>query len=131
MADKPVRVLVVDDEEELTSTLVERLRFRNFECDGVTSGVAALETMEKATYDVIVLDVKMPGLGGIEVIERIKHQHPGTEVILLTGHGSASAAESGLNRGAFEYVLKPVKIGALVDMIQRAAGNSRCDKESE
>ncbi|MFO7654796.1 MAG: response regulator [Candidatus Krumholzibacteriia bacterium] len=119
------RVLVVDDEEELTSTLTERLHFRGFPAEGVTSGAAALARLEQDDFDVVVLDVKMPGLGGLEVIERIKARRPEVQVILLTGHSSARSAEDGLNLGAFEYVLKPVKIDILVDMIQRAAGRRR------
>jgi DNA-binding response OmpR family regulator len=122
MADGMVRVLVVDDEEELTSALVERLRFRGFVCDGATSGAAALEMIEQRSYDVIVLDVKMPGLDGIEVITRLGTEHPDTRVILLTGHASAKVAEKGLDLGAVEYVLKPVKIDVLVEMIRKAAG---------
>jgi DNA-binding NtrC family response regulator len=130
MTDESISVLIVDDEVELTTTLVERLRLRDFACDGVTSGAAALEAMERAAYDVIVLDVKMPGLGGIEVIEQLKQRHPESAVILLTGHGSAQTAENGLAHGAFEYVLKPVKIDALVQLIRRAAGVAGAEGES-
>ena len=115
------RVLVVDDEEELTSTLVERLEIRGFACEGVTNGAEALRRVEEGGFDVVVLDVKMPGLGGIEVIRRLKQSHPALQVILLTGHSSAKTAENGLGLGAFEYVLKPVKIDVLVEMIRRAA----------
>jgi DNA-binding NtrC family response regulator len=115
------RVLIVDDEPELTTTLVERLQFRGFDCKGVTSGQEALEQMDRDAYDVVVLDVKMPGIGGIEVIERLKEKYPRTQVILLTGHSSAKTAESGLKLGAYEYVLKPVKLEILVEMIQKAA----------
>jgi CheY-like chemotaxis protein len=115
------RVLVVDDEEELTTTLVERLQIRGFAAAGVTSGAEALQLLARQPFDVVVLDVKMPGLGGIEVIKRIKQDHPRIEVILLTGHSSAQSAENGLGLGAHAYVLKPVKIDVLTDMIRQAA----------
>ncbi len=119
------RVLVVDDEQELTATLVERLEIRGFASEGVTTGADALRLLETREFDVVVLDVKMPGLGGIEVIRRLKQSHPHVEVILLTGHSAAGSAEDGLELGAFEYVLKPVKIDVLVDLIQRAAERRR------
>jgi DNA-binding NtrC family response regulator len=108
------RVLIVDDEEELVNALVERLNLRGFEAQGLTSGAEALVYLEGESVDVVLLDVKMPGLGGLEVIEKIKQRRPGLEVILLTGHGSAQDAQEGMKLGAFDYLMKPVKIDALV-----------------
>jgi len=118
---EPVRVLIVDDEEELTSALEERLNLRGFQATGVNTGADALAYLEHTPCDVVLLDVKMPGLGGLEVIKRIKEEHPGLEVILLTGHGSAQDAERGMQLGAFDYVMKPVKIDVLVRLLISAA----------
>ena len=123
MDDTP-KVLIVDDEEELVSALEERLRLRGFHARGVTTGADALAFLDREPCDVVLLDVKMPGLGGLEVIRRIKEARPNVEVILLTGHGSAVSVEEGMEAGAFEYLMKPVKIDDLADIL-RAAGARR------
>jgi DNA-binding NtrC family response regulator len=117
-----LRVLVVDDEEEFVSTLVERMQLRAIDAEGVTRGADALELLTKREFDVILLDVKMPGIGGLEVIKRIKRDHPQTQVILLTGHGSAEAVQEGMGAGAFEYLMKPVDIEDLIRLCKKAAG---------
>ena len=117
-----LRVLIVDDEEELVSALVERLKLRGFAAHGVTDGSAALEFLEEEACDVVLLDVKMPGLGGLEVIRRIKTGDPHLEVILLTGHGSVKSVEDGMALGAFDYLMKPVKIDNLVRILAAAGG---------
>jgi DNA-binding NtrC family response regulator len=119
-----LRVLIVDDEEELVSALVERLNLRGFAASGVTTGADALAFLEREECDVVLLDVKMPGLGGLEVIRRIKEEHPGLEVVLLTGHGSVRSVEEGMALGAFDYLMKPVKIDNLVRVLS-AAGSRR------
>ena len=116
-----LRVLIVDDEDELTSALVERLNLRGFQAEGVTTGAEALAYLADSKCDVVLLDVKMPGLGGLEVIERIKQERPTLEVILLTGHGSTQDAEKGMELGACDYLMKPLKIEELVEIL-RAAG---------
>lgn len=121
MDDEPLRVLFVDDESELVTAVVERLQLRGFDAQGETSGSAALGRLRDETFDVVVVDVKMPGIGGLEVIRRIKARTPELEVILLSGHGSATASEEGLELGAFDYLIKPVKIEALVERIRKAA----------
>ena len=109
-----LRVLIVDDEEELVSALVERLNLRGFEASGVTNGADAIAHLEGEPCDVVLLDVKMPEIGGLEVIKRIKAQRPELHVILLTGHGSAHDVEKGMALGAFDYLMKPVDIDVLV-----------------
>jgi DNA-binding NtrC family response regulator len=115
-----LRVLFVDDEEELVSTVVERLRLRRVDATGATSGPDALRLIEEKEFDVVVLDVKMPGLGGFDVIKRIKQERPGLAVIFLTGHGSEQSAAEGMRMGAFDYLMKPVNIDALVSLLRRA-----------
>ena len=119
-----LRVLIVDDEDELVSALVERLNLRGFQAKGVTTGEEALAYLADAPCDVVLLDVKMPGLGGLEVIERIKEEHPGLEVILLTGHSSSQDAERGKVLGAFDYLMKPVKIDDLVRILLSAGART-------
>ncbi len=119
-----LRVLVVDDEEELVSALVERLTLRGFQAKGVTNGADALAYLEGAACDVVLLDVKMPGIGGLEVIKRIKEQQPSLEVVLLTGHSSAQDAERGTTLGAFDYLMKPVKIDDLLRVLLSAGARA-------
>ena len=120
-----LRVLIVDDEEELVSALVERLNLRGFLAYGVTDGSAALAHLSKQPCDVVLLDVKMPGLGGLEVIRRIKADDSHVEVVLLTGHGSVKSVEEGMALGAFDYLMKPVKIDNLVRILTAAGGRGR------
>jgi len=112
------RVLIVDDEAELVSALEERLALRGFEASGVTTGTEALARVAAGGYDVVLLDVKMPGLGGLQVIQRIKTDHPDVQVVLLTGHGSARDAADGKHLGAFDYLMKPVRIEDLVRVLR-------------
>ena len=119
-----LRILIVDDEEELVSALVERLTLRGFEAKGVTTGADALSYLAGAPCDVVLLDVKMPGLGGLEVIQKIKEEQPRLEVILLTGHSSAQDAEKGMTLGAFDYLMKPVKIDDLLGVLLSAGART-------
>ena len=86
----------------------------------MTTGAEALAYLAKTPCDVVLLDVKMPGLGGLEVIKKIKEEQPKLEVILLTGHGSLQDAEKGMGLGAFDYLMKPVKIDDLVRVLLSA-----------
>lgn len=121
----PLRVLFVDDEEELVSTVVERFGLRGIEASGATNGLEALARVGEKEFDVVVLDVRMPGLGGLDVIKRLKQSHPELEVILVSGHGAREDVEVGLRLGAFDYLQKPVEIEDLIEIIRRAAGKAR------
>ena len=118
-----LRVLFVDDEEELVSAVVERLELRDIEASGATSGVEALQQLEKQEFDVVVMDVRMPGLGGLDTLRRIGRVYPQLQVVLLSGHGSTENVEEGLRLGAFAYLEKPVDIEHLLDVIRNAAEN--------
>jgi DNA-binding NtrC family response regulator len=119
-----LRILIVDDEEELVSALVERLTLRGFQAKGVTTGAEALAYLKDATCDVVLLDVKMPGIGGLEVIKDIKEIQPSLEVILLTGHSSEKDAEIGMTLGAFDYIMKPAKIDDLLRVLRSAGAHA-------
>jgi DNA-binding NtrC family response regulator len=116
-----LRVLFVDDEEELVSAVVERLQLRGIEARGATKGVDALQMIEEETFDVVVADVKMPGLGGLDVVRQVRALHTGLQVVLLSGHGSHDDAEEGRRLGAFDYVEKPIDIEILIDILHKAA----------
>jgi DNA-binding NtrC family response regulator len=114
--------LLIDDEEELVLTLVERLMLRGFEVEGVTSGADAFGRVQEKKFDVVVLDMKMPGLGGLEVMRRIKREQPGIKFVLMTGRGSLEEGEEGMQEGAFAYLLKPINIEDLMKKMMEAVG---------
>jgi DNA-binding NtrC family response regulator len=115
------RALVVDDEEDFLETLVKRLHKRNIDTTGVPSGEEALEIMKKKLFDVVILDVKMPGgMDGIEALREMKKIQPLAEVILLTGHASVETSIEGMKLGAFDYLLKPIKLEELLTKLAQA-----------
>ena len=123
MAD--YRVLLVDDEEEFVSALSERLMLRGIEVDSALNGEEALALMVEKVFEVVILDVMMPGLGGLEVLKQIKSTHPNTQVILLTGHGSTREGIEGMRLGAFDYLIKPVDIEEMLTKMKEAADTTR------
>ena len=115
------RVLVVDDEEDFVEATVKRLNKRGIDAEGVLSGEQALELMKKKRFDVVLLDIKMPGgMDGIETLREMKKIAPLTEVILLTGHASVESSIEGLKLGAFDYLLKPMKLEDLITKLAEA-----------
>ena len=114
-------VLVIDDEQDFLDTLVNRLKKRKIDTTGVKSGEEALELMEQRQFDVVILDVKMPGgMDGIQTLREIKKKQPLVEVLLLTGHASVETSIEGMKLGAFDYLLKPVKLGDLLPKLEQA-----------
>ncbi len=113
-------VLIVDDEVEFLETLVKRLRRRKLEVNGVTGGEIALQTLLEGPTDIVVLDVKMPGMSGLETLREIKKLYPLIEVIMLTGHANMEVAMEGMDLGAFDYLMKPIDIDELLYKIQDA-----------
>lgn len=118
-----IAILLVDDEEEFVSTLAERLEMRGFSPTIATSGQQALSLVESRDFDLVVLDVMMPGIGGLEVMDQVKQQHPEMPVILLTGHGSTKEGMQGMQKGAFDYLMKPLDIDELISKMQEAVSS--------
>lgn len=114
------KVLLVDDEKEFVSTLAERLRLRGIQADETVSGEEALRLIAHSAPQVVVLDVMMPGMGGLEVLRRVKSTYPNIEVILLTGIGSAKEGVEGMRLGAFDFLMKPLQIEELIERIKAA-----------
>jgi DNA-binding response OmpR family regulator len=112
--------LIVDDEEELVSTLGERLMLRGFAADGVLTGEDALRQVREKEFDVVILDIKMPGMDGLEVMKKMRALRPHLQVILLTGRGSEKESEIGLEEGAFAYLVKPIDIEHLIEKMKEA-----------
>jgi DNA-binding NtrC family response regulator len=121
------RVLLVDDEEEFVSALSERLMLRGIEVDSALNGEEALARLVEREFEVVILDVMMPGLGGLEVLRQIKSTHPNTQVILLTGHGATREGIEGMRLGAFDYLIKPVDIEEMLEKMKEAASKVGTD----
>lgn len=117
---QPFRVLLVDDEEEFISTLVERLEFRGITAKGFTTGEAALACLRSEKFDVVVADLKMPGIDGLEIKRAVERDYPETKVLLVTGHGGK---ESGDEEAEFDVLMKPFGIDALLQWITEAVGS--------
>jgi len=115
-----LKVLLVDDEEDFVTALAERLQLRGIDVQIATDGETALTVIDASPPQVVVLDVMMPGLGGAEVLKRIKTKRPHIPVILLTGLGSDREGTDGLKQGAFDYLVKPIDIEELISKMQDA-----------
>lgn len=119
MSSNP-RVLVVDDEERFRTSLGKLLTIKGLNVKTLGSARDALEELKTGDYDVVLLDVKMPEMNGIEALAEIKKVHPNLEVIILTGHASVDAAVDIMRLGGYEYLLKPCPVDELVDKIEAA-----------
>ena len=118
-------VLIVDDEEEFREMTVKRLSKRDLECESAPDGDTALEMIAKKNYDVVLLDVKMPGRDGIETLREIKRMTPMTEVVMLTGHASVESGINGIKYGAFDYLMKPMELDPLFEKLNAAYERKR------
>lgn len=114
------RILLVDDEVEFVSTLSERLQLRGYDVRTANNALEALASVYKEPPDVIILDLRIPGMDGIETLKTIKKFDATIEVIMLTGHGDIRSVEDGMKSGAFEYIMKPVDISELTAKIDIA-----------
>jgi DNA-binding NtrC family response regulator len=117
---KKLRLLLVDDEQEFVETLADRLKMRDLDASIACNAEEALSAIAQEEPDVIVLDLKMPGIHGIEVLRRVKQAYPNVEVIILTGHGSKKDEEAARRLGAFDYVKKPADLDSLVSRVRNA-----------
>lgn len=115
-----LNVLIVDDEDDFRETLVRRLTKRDLNVWGAENGQRALDLLESRAFDVVILDVKMPGMDGIETLAKMKKKRPLTEVILLTAHASVESGIEGMKLGAFDYLMKPINIDELLDKVHQA-----------
>lgn len=117
---KNIRLLLVDDEARFRETMSKRLKKRGMEVLDAGDGEKCLALLKQYPIDVVISDVKMPGMGGIELLHRIRESYPDTEVILLTGHASTSDGVEGIKSGAFDYLSKPVEFEHLLSKIRQA-----------
>ena len=129
MSDSKPRLLLVDDEERFRTTLGKRLAESGFETRTVGSGKDALALLAKEPCDVVVLDIRMPGLSGIETLAEIRKNHIGVEVLLLTGNADVPSAIEGMRLGAFDYLMKPHDYDSLLEKLNQAVALKRQREE--
>jgi len=120
-----LKVLLVDDEEDFVRTMAERMEMRDLGSEVALGGEQALQMIEGEIPDVMVLDLRMPGIDGMEVLRRVKNTYPQVEVIIMTGHGSDEDEEEARRLGAFDYLRKPVDINHLMETVRRAGRAAR------
>lgn len=120
MKKEKLKILLVDDEKEFVESLSERLELRNLEADIAYDGEQALEAIKEGKHDVMVLDLRMPGINGIEVLRRVKKSNPDVQVVVLTGHGTEKDEARAKKLGAIAYMKKPVDIDQLVGALHKA-----------
>ena len=120
-----IKLLLVDDEKGFTDIIAKRMSKRDIDVTKAYSGVEALQAIRKANFDVVVLDLKMEDMDGIEILKIFKKMDPDLAVIMLTGHGSEAAAKDGIKFGAFDYLTKPCDLEELIKKIQEAVQSGR------
>ena len=126
----PPFVLLVDDEVPFVETMTKRLTKRNLRVIMAFSGQEALEKLDKnRNLDVIILDVKMPGMDGIQTLSEIKKSHPLVEIIMLTGHATVESAIDGMKAGAYDYLMKPCDLEQLMLKVEQAVKKKRDHEE--
>jgi DNA-binding NtrC family response regulator len=123
------KLLIIDDEPDFLETIVKRLLKRQIDATGVDSGKEALRVLQEQSFDVVILDVRMPGMDGIETLKEIKKRSPLTEVIMLTGHGSIKSGIKRMELGAFDYVIKPADFEELFEKVNQAAERKMLHEE--
>jgi len=119
----PIHVLLVDDEICYVNVLANRLSKRNITATKSYSGTEAIQKLRDRDFDVVVLDLKLEDMDGIEVLKVMKKMVPDLSVIMLTGHGSEQAAKDGIKEGAFDYLTKPCELPELIAKIREAHGS--------
>lgn len=115
-----IKLLLVDDEKDFIESLAERLQLRDFDVKSALNGDDAIKLVSENEFDVIILDVKMPGKSGIETLKEIKKLNQLSQVIMLTGHATVESAIQGMKLGAYDYIMKPTVTEDLINLINKA-----------
>jgi two-component system, OmpR family, response regulator len=114
------KILLVDDEVAFANNISKLISKRGYDIITVYNGESAVQAVDEQDFDVIVLDLKMPGMDGMAALKLIKGKKPGVEVIILTGHGSFESGIDGMQLGAFDFIMKPVRFDDLYEKIRQA-----------
>ncbi|MGE0018077.1 MAG: sigma-54-dependent transcriptional regulator [Draconibacterium sp.] len=125
------RILVIDDERSIRNTLKDILEYEKYEVDLAEDGIKALDKIKAGSYDVILCDIKMPGMDGIEVLEKFQEMIPDTPVVMISGHGNIDTAVESIKKGAFDYIEKPLDLNRLLITIRNAMDKSNLVVETK
>lgn len=115
-----IKLLLVDDEKDFIESLAERLQLRDFDVKTALNGDDAIKLFNENEFDIIILDVKMPGKNGIDTLKEIKNINQLSQVIMLTGHATVESAIQGMKLGAYDYIMKPTDAEELIKLINKA-----------
>jgi DNA-binding NtrC family response regulator len=125
------KILVIDDERPIRRTLCEILEFEKFEVDQAENGEEGLIMAQKKEYDVILCDIKMPKMDGIEVLEKIKELEHDSTIVMISGHGTIETAVDALKKGAFDYIPKPPDLNRLLVTVRNAINKKELINETK
>ncbi|HAH23444.1 MAG TPA: response regulator [Prolixibacteraceae bacterium] len=125
------RILVIDDERSIRNTLKDILEFEKYQVEAVEDGFKALELLNTADFDVILCDIKMPGMDGIEVLQKIEEIKPDTPVVMISGHGNIDTAVESIKKGAFDFIEKPLDLNRLLITLRNAMDKSHLISETK
>lgn len=125
------RILVIDDERSIRNTLKDILEYEKYSVDLAEDGIKALDKIKTASYDVILCDIKMPGMDGIEVLEQLVNLAPDTPVVMISGHGNIDTAVESIKKGAFDFIEKPLDLNRLLITIRNAMDKSNLVSETK
>jgi len=125
------KILIIDDEKPIRSTLKEILEYEKFQVDVAADGLAGLEMVKKEKYDVVLCDIKMPQMDGMEVLDNIMKLEDEPSVIMISGHGTIDVAVDALKKGAYDYIAKPLDLNRLLITIRNAMDRTQLVKETK
>jgi len=126
-----IKILVIDDERSIRNTLKEILEYEKFEVDVAEDGFDGLKKIEETNYDVVLCDIKMPKMDGVEVLEKILARAPDTTVVMISGHGTIDTAVEAIKKGAFDFISKPLDLNRLLITIRNATDKSKLVAETK
>ena len=124
------KILVIDDERSIRNTLKDILGFERHAVEVAEDGVVGLEMIKASDFDIVLCDVKMPGMDGIEVLERVMELKPETTVVMISGHGNIDSAVEAIKKGAYDFIVKPLDLNRLLITIRNAGDKTVLLKET-
>ena len=125
------RVLVIDDERSIRNTLKDILEFEKYTVELAEDGFKALELIQSKDFDVILCDIKMPGMDGIEVLQKVEELKPDIPVVMISGHGNIDTAVESIKKGAFDFIEKPLDLNRLLITLRNAMDKSSLISETQ
>lgn len=129
--NKPLRLLVIDDEPIVGKRLQQVFAKMGFDVETYTSALSAMESMERDPFDIVVTDLKMEGMDGMEVLERVKEKNPDTKVIIITGYAQLDTASEAFRKGVFDFIAKPFRLDELKRVIVRAMTGAMLSRQEK